>query len=134
MGEFGITCSLCGHYGVPVALITGDEATCREGKALLGDKLRAVAVKRGLTRYSARNIPPARARKMIEEGVKNALQSREWPRPYVPAKPTTITIDLGTVDSASQFKGRHGVELVEPLRVVSRGKDWMQAWEQIWHY
>ena len=38
--------------------------------------------------------------------------SRDWPRPYVPAKPTTITIDLGTVDSASQFMGRPGVEIV----------------------
>ena len=28
VGEFGINAALCGHYGVPVALITGDEATC----------------------------------------------------------------------------------------------------------
>ena len=134
VGEFGINCALCGHYGVPVALITGDEATCREGRGLLGEKLHAVAVKRGLTRYSARNIPPVRARKMIEEGVRQALKQRDWPAPYVPAKPTTITIDLGTVDSANQFKGRHGVELVEPLKVVSRGRDWMEAWNQVWHY
>ena len=39
VGEFGINCALCGHYGVPVALITGDEATCREGRALLGEQL-----------------------------------------------------------------------------------------------
>jgi D-amino peptidase len=134
VGEFGINCALCGHYGVPVALITGDDATCREGKELLGDKLHGVAVKRGLTRYSARNIPPVRARKMIEDGAREALKSRNWPKPYVPAKPTTITIDLGTVDSANQFKGRHGVEIVEPLKVVSRGKDWMEAWNQVWHY
>jgi hypothetical protein len=30
--------------------------------------------------------------------------------------------------------GRHGVEVVAPLKVVSRGKDWMEAWNQIWHY
>jgi len=134
VGEFGINCALCGHYGVPVAVITGDEATCREGRALLGEKVGAVAVKRGLTRYSARNIPPVRARQMIEDGVRQALQKRDWPAPYVPAKPTTITVDLGTVDSAQQFMGRHGVELVEPLKLVSRGRDWMQAWDQIWHY
>src|SRR6266581_812297 len=39
VGEFGINCALCGHFGVPVALITGDEATCREGRELLGEKL-----------------------------------------------------------------------------------------------
>jgi hypothetical protein len=41
---------------------------------------------------------------------------------------------LGTVDSANQFKGRHGVELVEPLKVVSKGRDWMEAWDQVWHW
>jgi hypothetical protein len=71
---------------------------------------------------------------MIEDGVRRALQKRDWPAPYVPAKPTTITVDLGTVDSAQQFMGRNGVELVEPLKVVSRGRDWMQAWDQVWHY
>src|SRR5438067_1963567 len=132
VGEFGINSALCGHYGVPVALITGDEATCREGRELLGEKLHAVAVKQGLSRYSARNIPPVRARKMIEEGAARALSSKDWPRPYVPGKPTTITIELSTVDSAAQFMGRHGVEIAGPLKVVSRGRDWMQAWDQVW--
>lgn len=134
VGEFGINCALCGHYGVPVAMITGDEATCKEGRDLLGDDLVAVAVKRGLTRYSARNIPPVRARQMIEDGTKQALSRKKWPKPYVPAKPTTITIDLGTVDKAAEFMGRAGVEVVEPLKVISRGPDWMTAWNQIWHY
>jgi D-amino peptidase len=134
VGEFGINCALCGYFGVPVALITGDEATCREGRELLGEQLQVVAVKKGLSRYSARNIPPVRARQMIEEGVTRALRERKWPKPYVPAKPTTITIDLSTVDSATQFMGRPGVEIVDPLKVVSRGRDWIEAWNQIWHY
>src|SRR5436305_411536 len=83
-----------------------------------------VAVKKGLSRYSARNKPPAIARQMIEDGAKEALLNRKrWPKPYVPAAPTTITIELSTVDSAAQFMGRHGVEIVDPLKVVSRGKD-----------
>jgi D-amino peptidase len=132
--EFGINAALCGHYGVPVAVITGDDATCREGRDLVGDKLAGVAVKRGLSRYSARNIPPVRARQMIQDGVTAALRARDWPKPYVPAKPTTITIDLGTVDSANQFKDRHNVEIPEPLKVVSRGPDWLTAWNQVWHW
>ena len=37
VGEFGINAALCGHYDCPVVLITGDEATVREGRELLGD-------------------------------------------------------------------------------------------------
>ena len=32
VGEFGINAALCGHYNCPVTLITGVEATCREGE------------------------------------------------------------------------------------------------------
>jgi D-amino peptidase len=136
VGEFGINSALCGHFGVPVVIITGDEATCREGRELLGDKLDVVPVKKGLSRYSARNIPPARAREKIEAGVKRALtkQHKDWPKPYVPKKPCTIKIDLATVDSAAQFRGREGVKIVDPLKVVSKGKDWMTAWDQVWHW
>lgn len=134
VGEVGINSALCGHYGCPILLVTGDEATCRESRELLSEGLTTVAVKRGLSRFSARQIPPVRARQMIEEGAKQALKDLKAVKPYVPAKPTTITIGLSTVDTAAAFRGRHGVEIVEPLKVVSRGDDWMQAWDQIWHF
>ena len=134
VGEMGINAALCGHYGCPVVMMSGDTATCREARALFGEGVEAVAVKHGLSRYSARNLPPMKARQLIEEGVARALGRPGRVKPYVPAKPTTITIELSTVDSAAQFMGRNGVEIVEPLKVVSRGKDWMTAWNQIWKW
>src|SRR5205823_14188895 len=65
---------------------------------------------------------------------KRAISGGVKTKPYVPAKPTTISVDLGTVDSAKEFMGRKGVEFVNPLKIVSRGKDWMEAWDQIWHW
>ena len=32
VGEVGINAALCGHYGVPILLVTGDEAVCRESR------------------------------------------------------------------------------------------------------
>ncbi len=134
VGELGINAALCGHYGVPVVLVTGDMAVCREGTALLGEGLTTVAVKKGLTRYSARQIPPVRARQMIEAGTFQALRDLGAVRPYVPPRPTQIIVEVDTPDKAAEFRGRHGVELVEPLRAVSTGADWLQAWDQIWHW
>ena len=37
VGETGINAALCGTWGCPVLLVTGDEAACREGTELLGD-------------------------------------------------------------------------------------------------
>jgi D-amino peptidase len=48
VGETGINAALCGHWGVPVALVTGDRAVCKEGRELLGDGLTTVEVKEGL--------------------------------------------------------------------------------------
>jgi D-amino peptidase len=132
VGEVGINAALCGHYGVPCLLVTGDEATCRESKELLGEGLTTVAVKKGLTRMSARQIPPVRARKMIEEGAREALKDLNAVQPYVPGKPTSITVELGSVEHADKFRGKPGVELADELTVVSRGDDWMSAWNQIW--
>jgi len=47
VGETGINAALCGRWGVPVLLVTGDRAVCREGKELLGDGLTTVDVKEG---------------------------------------------------------------------------------------
>src|SRR6516165_1008424 len=48
VGETGINAALCGMWGCPVLLVTGDEAVCAEGRDLLGSGLTTVAVKRGL--------------------------------------------------------------------------------------
>ncbi len=132
VGEIGINAAVVGVYRVPVLLVTGDEASCREGKELLGPGLKTAAVKKGLGRYSARHLPPVRARELIEEGAFQALRDLRSVEPYVPESPCTITVELGTVDSADGFRGRHGVEIVEPLKVVSRGSCWQEAWDQIW--
>src|SRR6266513_4392547 len=50
VGETGINAALCGTWACPVMLVTGDEASCREGRGLLGDRLTTVAVKKGLGR------------------------------------------------------------------------------------
>ncbi len=134
VGEVGVNAALCGHYGAPVLLVTGDEAVCRESRALLGDGLTTVAVKKGLTRYSARQIPPVRARQMIEKGAYDALQNLQAVKPYMPAQPTTIHFTVGNPENLNDFKGRPGLTLTEPYGVVSQGEDWMTAWNQVWHW
>jgi D-amino peptidase len=132
VGESGINAALCGHYGVPVLFVTGDEAVCRECRELLGDGLTTVAVKRGLTRYSARQIPPKRARRMIEDGARTALQNLKAVKPYVPKPPVTITVEVDTPDKVAAFKGRPDVAIVEPLKVVTMAGTWMEAWDRVW--
>jgi D-amino peptidase len=94
VGESGINAAMCGHWGCLVLLVTGDAATCREGRALLGEGLTTVAVKEGLSRHSAGGIPPVRARQMIRDGARQALTDLRRVPPYQPARPVTIRVEL----------------------------------------
>ena len=134
VGETGVNAALNGAYGVPVALVTGDAAVCREAKELLGDALPTVAVKQGLSRYSARQLPPVRARQLIEDAARDALSDLTRVKPYVPEAPTTIKIEVSSVDKLAEFKGRSGVEITGSVTAESRAKDWLTAWNQFWPY
>src|ERR671938_1421210 len=61
VGETGINAALCGTWGCPVLLVTGDKASCREGRRLLGEGLTTVAGKKGLGRLRARPLPASKA-------------------------------------------------------------------------
>lgn len=134
VGEVGVNSAIVGHFGCPVALVTGDTAVCRETREILGDDPVYVAVKHGLTRYSARQIQPQRARAMIEEGAKEALQNLGRMKPYQPKGPVTITIEVESVEKVGQFRGIPGVEVVAPMKVTSVGENWMEAWDRIWPF
>ena len=132
VGEPGINAALCGACGCPVLLATGDEATCDEARQLLGADLTTVPVKRGLTRFSARQIPPLRARQMIEDGAYAALQNLKAVAPYAPGKPSEVVLEVVAPDKADRFRHKAGIEMRDTRTIVSRGDDWRTAWKQFW--
>ncbi|MDX6593693.1 MAG: D-amino peptidase [Gaiellales bacterium] len=132
VGETGINAALCGTWGCPVLLVTGDEAACHEGRELLGDGVTAVPVKKGFGRFSARHISPLRAREAIEHGAKTALGDLKAVRPYDPGKPCEIRIELATTDQVESFRYHPVVELADSRTLVSRADDWWTAWRQFY--
>ena len=130
VGETGINAALCGTWGCPVLLVTGDRATCNEARELLGAGLTTVEVKRGLGAASARQIPPLRARELIEAGARRALGNLAAVRPYDPGRPCEITVEYKNTSAPSELRFRAGVEIVEPRKIVSRAENWWAAWQQ----
>src|SRR4029078_1127327 len=86
VGETGINAALCGTWGCPVLLVTGDRGAGREAQALLGDGLTTVAVKEGLGTKSARLLTPKRARELVVDGAMRALSNPKAGTPYDPGK------------------------------------------------
>jgi D-amino peptidase len=130
VGETGINAALCGTWGCPVLLVTGDDATVLEATELLGDGLTTVSVKQGLGRTSARMVVPSRARELIEEGAKQALSDLQAVEPYDPGRPCEIKVEYQSTSPPQQLRFQHGVELIDDRTLVSRADDWWSAWKQ----
>jgi len=134
VGESGIVAAVAGSFGVPAIFVSGDEATCREVRELVGPGVETVVVKKGLGRYAARNLAPADACHLIEEGVMHALYHRDnWPKPLTFEPPVTFKVELAAPDRAAAFAGRAGVEITGPRTVQATGNTFWEAWDAFWY-
>jgi len=95
MNETGLNAIVCGMHNIPVALVTGDSATCAQARELLSDVL-TVSVKEAITRYSARSISPELSRRRIREAAQTAVERAKSGalQPYRPAPPHVLEIDF----------------------------------------
>jgi D-amino peptidase len=110
VGETALNALVAAHYGVPIALVTGDQVTAAEARQL-SPAPHCVEVKRSVSRYAAESLHPEVACERIREGARLALTSQR------PATPPIFqgTIELGvtflTADMAEMAAWLHGVEL-----------------------
>ncbi|CAN5255246.1 M55 family metallopeptidase [soil metagenome] len=133
VGESGIVASIAGAFDVPVVFVSGDEATCKEVANLVGKSVVQAPVKKGLGRFSARNLAPADACALIERKVHEALTHRKkWPKPYKTGSPVEFRVELANPDQSVPYKNYRGVEILNPRLVVSRAADAWLAWDQFW--
>jgi D-amino peptidase len=81
MPEAGINAAIAGHFGVPVLMISGDDAIVEEAQALLGDVEGAV-VKWSYGFHSARTLTPEAALDVIREATRRAVSRAGERAPY----------------------------------------------------
>jgi D-amino peptidase len=86
-GELVQSAVIAGYFGVPVIMVTGDEATCRESETFFGKSCVNVAVKKGLARESAILYPFAETRQALYDGAKRAMRAIPHCKPYRLALP-----------------------------------------------
>lgn len=128
VGEIGISAALAGYYGVPVALVTGDDKATREARRLLGT-VETVQVKKGIGMYAGLCIPPARSRNLIYEGAKKAMSRIRAFKPFRIKSPVALQVRFTTTSSVDRALRMPGVERVDNLTVRFKGKDFLEAFK-----
>lgn len=131
VGELGINAALAGAFGVPVALVSGDDAIAGEARSLLGDGVRTVAVKEAVSRHSARSVAPATARGMIREAMQSVVSAHRaggaGTRPYLVSAPVTIEVDFTTTVEADHAAMAPGFLRAGPCSVSFRHGDYREV-------
>ncbi|HEX6104890.1 MAG TPA: M55 family metallopeptidase [Gemmatimonadales bacterium] len=79
VGELALNAALAGTYGVPLAMVSGDQAVAAEARELLGPAVETVVVKHAVGRFAARSLAPVEACRRIREGAASALRRRHAP-------------------------------------------------------
>ena len=98
VGELAINAALAGSHGVPVAMVSGDQALAAEAKALLGDGIETVVVKHAVGRFAARSVSPAESCRRIREGAAAAL--RRTHLPFTPDAPIRLEVEFALTHMA----------------------------------
>jgi D-amino peptidase len=110
MLEAGITAAIAGHFGVPVVMISGDDAAVAEAQTIIGD-IEGAVVKWNYGFHSAKTLTPEAAYRLIEERTRVALQRLDEFEPLVLSRP--ITLDL-------RFKNYRPSQVLALLPIVER--------------
>ncbi len=110
MAEAGINAAIAGHFGVPIILVSGDDAIVEETTALLGDVEGAV-VKWALGFHSAKTLTPEAAYAVIREKAQAAMARIQDFKPY--------RLD-GPIQLEVSFKNYRPVEMLAYLPIVER--------------
>ncbi|MGH0052133.1 MAG: M55 family metallopeptidase [Sphaerochaetaceae bacterium] len=72
VGEFEFNSMIAGHYGVPVVFVSGDDVLQSQVREY-DNGIEALAVKKAISRHTARCIQPGKVHRLIEEGTRRAL-------------------------------------------------------------
>lgn len=115
VGEFGLNAALCGHYGVPVLMVSGDQSVCAEAAEWVPG-IESAAVKRATGRMTAECLPLENARRLIRDTAERSvrrLMAGDSPAPLRIQMPVEIEIEFHypqMVDSACLLPGSRRVD------------------------
>jgi D-amino peptidase len=124
--EAGFNAAIAGHFGVPVIMISGDDAIVEEARSFLGEVEGAV-VKWALSFHSARTLTPEAGYEVIRGKVKAAIGRIGDFEPYRLAPPIELEVSLKHYRPVELLGYLPMVERVDSHTVRFVGKDMVEV-------
>jgi D-amino peptidase len=128
VGESGINAAVLGAWGVPVGLVTGDDALAEETEAWLPWAERVI-VKSVVSRRAAAFLHPSIARERVRDGARRAVERAAAGelQPLVVPPPAVIEVEYRDAGAADHAAIVPGAERFGDLGVRHVGADAVEA-------
>jgi D-amino peptidase len=115
-GEVGLWAAYAGHFDVPVLLVTGDAAACREAENFVPG-VETFAVKQAISRTRARTLHPAATASSISAAAERAVARAAEVKPSMVDLPTEAEVEYTKTEFADVAARREGAERTGPRSV-----------------
>jgi D-amino peptidase len=112
--EAGLNAAVAGHFGVPVVMISGDDAAVEEARSLLG-AVEGAVVKRAISFHAATTLTPASGQALIRARVEF--------QPYVLTGPVTLDVTFKNYRPSQVAAYMPGIERTDAHSVRYVGAD-----------
>src|SRR5713226_6454289 len=128
VGEIDVIAALAGHFGIPVIMLSGDQAAANELHEIVPNAELAV-VKEGIGRYTCISLSAASARDVIRDAARRSVAKIGSIKPYTVSGPVTLQVEYTTRNSLPvDTELRTGAEVLDDRTIRFKGKDILEAW------
>jgi len=129
MPELEINAAIAGYFKVPVIMLSGDAETCGQAESILGEEIVTVTVKEGIGRYAAKLLPMGEARKLLQEGAKEALLKRGKILPFRLNTPYQFELEFHNSSQAELPSLIPQVKRIGPRAVAFSAGDFIEGFK-----
>lgn len=126
-GELRLNAALAGWHNIPVALITGDNVLCDEGRKILG-QVPAVEVKEAVDKYTALSLHPEVAQERIRDAAQHAVENISDIAPYRLETPAALRVVWNSTSVAAICANVPGVQRVSPREIEYTSADYPELY------
>ena len=125
-GEIGARVLLAGTFGIPVVMLSGDTAACKEVRELV-PQCECAEVKSGVSRTAGFMLSHSASCALIRQKARLAMEHLSGFKAYEISGPVEVRVEL-TTKGTRGLRPRDGVQQLNERTWTFRGKDILEAW------
>ena len=125
-GEIGMSMATAGVLGVPVVMVSSDEAGCAEASGIVPG-LHTAVTKHGIGRYMGRLLHPSETGAKIAAAAHKAVEGAGSISPWKPEEPVSLKLEFNRSEECDIACQMPGWSRLDAYTIECKADDWPTA-------